>query len=269
MSGSSPIGKRGSGVRSLCAFALMAGVAVFVACSSSEDGGDGSCKPGAILLCHCENGEGGSKSCKDDGSGFGACEPCNGAGGSDGGKSDSGGTDSGSGEGGPSQCGNGRIDQGEACDDRNTVDGDGCSAQCQPDGNPLTAGECPGQAIHIWSQPVVYAFTTQAYTAAHKSKASCGGTQGNLSADRVFAVSPHGGATLVVSVTSAAFDHMLYARTACADEMAELDCVNASSSAAGETLRVPIGGAQTIWVFVDGTGPVPTAGDITVSFSTE
>src|SRR5688572_4707491 len=31
----------------------------------------------------------------------------------------------------PENCGNGTVDSGETCDDRNTASGDGCSATCQ------------------------------------------------------------------------------------------------------------------------------------------
>src|SRR5262245_8653582 len=33
-------------------------------------------------------------------------------------------------------CGNGTIDPNETCDDRNTVDGDGCSSTCQTEATP-------------------------------------------------------------------------------------------------------------------------------------
>jgi len=39
---------------------------------------------------------------------------------------------------GPSGCGNGNVDAGEACDDGNTADGDGCSAMCQVESLPGT-----------------------------------------------------------------------------------------------------------------------------------
>lgn len=38
-----------------------------------------------------------------------------------------------------SECGNGTVEPGEQCDDGNTVDGDGCSAQCQ---HETTAEQC-------------------------------------------------------------------------------------------------------------------------------
>jgi len=44
----------------------------------------------------------------------------------------------------PSPCGNGRLDAGEACDDGNLVDGDGCDSNCTPTGcgnGIVTAGE--------------------------------------------------------------------------------------------------------------------------------
>jgi cysteine-rich repeat protein len=37
----------------------------------------------------------------------------------------------------PSPCGNGRLEDGEICDDGNTADGDGCNADCQPGGQEM------------------------------------------------------------------------------------------------------------------------------------
>ena len=39
------------------------------------------------------------------------------------------------------RCGNGIIEAGESCDDGNVVDGDGCSATCQPDDDTATPGD--------------------------------------------------------------------------------------------------------------------------------
>lgn len=38
-------------------------------------------------------------------------------------------------------CGNGIVEDGETCDDGNTVDGDGCSSTCIPDDNLATPGD--------------------------------------------------------------------------------------------------------------------------------
>jgi cysteine-rich repeat protein len=38
-------------------------------------------------------------------------------------------------------CGDGTVDSGEACDDGNTANGDGCSASCAPDDNLSTPGD--------------------------------------------------------------------------------------------------------------------------------
>ncbi len=40
-------------------------------------------------------------------------------------------------EGPPSPCGNGRLEDGEVCDDGNTESGDGCNADCQPGGQEM------------------------------------------------------------------------------------------------------------------------------------
>lgn len=41
----------------------------------------------------------------------------------------------------PGACGDGALDEGEACDDGDAVDGDGCSAACEPEARYACAGE--------------------------------------------------------------------------------------------------------------------------------
>lgn len=47
-------------------------------------------------------------------------------------------------ESGP-RCGNGFVDEGEECDDGNTINGDGCSSECKPEG-----GQCDAKSIGYW-----------------------------------------------------------------------------------------------------------------------
>jgi hypothetical protein len=47
----------------------------FAACSEDE-AGDGLCEAGEEIFCRCPGGDAGTKPCKDDGSGFGECAPC-------------------------------------------------------------------------------------------------------------------------------------------------------------------------------------------------
>jgi len=55
----------------------------------------------------------------------------------------------------PVGCGNGVLEAGEACDDGNNVNGDGCTAACQiEDGNPCTANaECSSDVCDMTEAP--------------------------------------------------------------------------------------------------------------------
>jgi len=100
------------------------------------------------------------------------------------------GPDAPTGEAGPMpRCGDGRIDVGEACDDGNNQDDDGCSARCIPDGRPTQAATCPGQAVTLWPiryTPVLHIVgSTDGFT--NTMKASCFDSKGP---DRVYAITP-------------------------------------------------------------------------------
>lgn len=58
--------------------------------------------------------------------------------GSGGGPGGGGPGDGGPGDGGPGECGDRTVDEGEACDDGNLVDGDGCSATCTEESQART-----------------------------------------------------------------------------------------------------------------------------------
>ena len=75
---------------------------------------------------------------------------------SDGGSQDSSGAVESSSEGPVSPCGNGRLEDGETCDDGNTVTGDGCNADCLPGGQEIwTASVDGGLQLEDWGHRVV------------------------------------------------------------------------------------------------------------------
>lgn len=90
------------------ALSLTAG---FVACAGDEEtsgSNNTGCTPGQQTSCACPGGIEGVQVCSSDGASFGACE-CNAA----------------------ALCGNGTVDDGEECDDGNTVNDDACSNICR------------------------------------------------------------------------------------------------------------------------------------------
>lgn len=147
-----------------------------------------------------------------------------------------------------SWCGDATIDPEEACDDGNSVNGDGCSAFCQPDGAPAEAASCPGQTIHVWTLPVEVSATTVKF--ANTYKASCGGGSGR---DATYAVMAHRTGKLVATIGQAEFDTVLFARAAQCTTGVEVGCSNdAKGVQGGDTMSVPVIAGATVFVFVDG-----------------
>ncbi len=144
-------------------------------------------------------------------------------------------------------CGDGLIDSEEACDDGNSTADDGCSAKCQPDGFPVEAATCPGQAVHVWSLPVDVSATTTKF--ANTYKGLCGGGGGR---DSVYAVTVHRTGKLIATVGKADFDTVLYARSTSCTVGKELGCSNNVKGLGGDLLSVPVTMGQTVYLFVDG-----------------
>jgi cysteine-rich repeat protein len=145
-------------------------------------------------------------------------------------------------------CGNGRLDSGEACDDGNTVDGDGCSARCTPDGAPPAGGKCPGQPVTVWpSTPVNLAGATSSY--AHRLSAGCYPAK---APERIYAVTPAESGTLSIDASFASeFYPVLSVRADdCAFTSSEVMC----EATGGEPLRrvLPVEKGHTYYLVIDG-----------------
>ena len=119
-------------------------------------------------------------------------------------------------------CGNGVIDPGEACDDANRIDGDGCSATCQPDGAPKSADACPGQAVSLGKgAKVTLAGTTVGY--ADDLRATCFDSSGP---DRVYAIQPRQNGFMTVDAAFGSGFHAVVEvrRGTCALSTAQVLC---------------------------------------------
>lgn len=230
------------------------------------------CKASQASYCRCQDFGEGEKLCADDGQSYGPCLPCPGVdmGADSGGPgaTDAGTADARANADAGSLCGNKKVDPGEACDDGNPINDDGCNTACMPAGGyPAQAGICPGMSIDLWTGPVTFAATTKLFPLSYRAKAACNGgsATGSLGADRVFLVTPHATGTLTVKTSGATFDVMLYARSDCATEVSELTCQNATSGPGDETLTVAVLSGTPIYVFVDGATNTP--GDLSLTLS--
>lgn len=170
-------------------------------------------------------------------------------------------------------CGNGKIDPGEACDDKNKVAGDGCGPNCQPDGNPNGADVCPGMPITVWGTEAngvsARSQTTTGYgTAMARLAGACtsgGSTSTGANApNRVYAITTKKAGTLVVTTSNSNFDHQLYARSTCADQNSEIICASNVSGTGGETLQFTVSADTTYYVIVDGL--VTGSGNYDINF---
>lgn len=248
--------------------------AALAACSASQASSEGRlCTPGAYVYCRCQDRQEGTKLCREDGASFEACLPCE--------------TETNPVDptvppdpvvdgGALAKCGNGIPDPGEACDDGNTDDADGCDAKCALSGaDPVATRSCPGLDVHVWgTTAVTYTGSTSA-SPNTGSTPTCPSSEGNYPTtgaaanDRVFRVTTHATGMLVVTTTDTNYDNYVYASDTCKappEDTPYLACSNKTSGAGGETLEVPVASGKSYTVFVDGAGLSDNSGSFRVAF---
>jgi hypothetical protein len=158
------------------------------------------------------------------------------------------------------------VQNGEDCDDKNTVETDGCDTNCKLAGtNPAATNNCPGLEVHVWGgahKPTLTGSTTGAPkrgvtpTCTNQPANSTSGAAGG---DRVFRVVAHKTGTLTVKVTDNNYDAFLFvvADGKCLSANSNFEylaCRNGANGAAAETLSVPVNAGSQYHVFVDGAG---------------
>jgi|GEM_PF-1306385 len=232
------------------------------------------CTPGNYVFCRCQNREEGTKLCNDDGDTFGKCEPC---------ESDTnpelppdedpyprpeldGGID---GSPGGARCGDKIVQDGEACDDGNTNNDDGCDTSCKLSGsNPQTSRACPGLDVHVWSAPVTWTGTTVGAPFNFQADPTCGSATGDVPTsgangpDRVLQVTAHKTGTMTVTASDVDYNAFLYVSdvgcTMPKDNRPAsnkwLTCANKTDGVGNETMSFPVTAGKVYAVFVDGAG---------------
>lgn len=254
------------------------GAALIVACSSTPAvTAKTDCKPGDAYYCRCPDRQEGTRVCNDDGTTYGACEPCFPA---DPPAPEEDGSfptedvfvppsDAGeAGDGGP--CPNGTVDPGEQCDDGNRTPNDGCSTTCTLEGGPTVGDKCPGMAVHVWDKPVTFTGTTISAIDDYSAAPDCTGpANGFGSPDRVFAITAHRAGTLRVTTTATNFAHMIYRADSCAPagrSFAQIGCSNATGNG-NEILTFPATVGTTYYVVIDGGATGQQQGNFTLTFA--
>ncbi len=265
------------------AFASIGIVTLLLACATTPKAKvDKECSPGSYVFCRCRDRQEGTKLCKDDGMSFGPCEPCEsydnpegpldpGDPGPDDPLPDAGRDDGTS----NASCGNGIVEKGEDCDDRNTNETDGCDSNCKLAGlTPFASNACPGLEVHVWGgahKPTLASTTVGSGNRSVKPNCttSANATSGANSPDRVFKVTAHKTGTLNVVTSDVDYNVFLWASETCQpSENAYFACVNQSGGVGPESMTFPVDSGKSYYVFVDGSGIDSTRqGNFRVTFS--
>lgn len=168
-------------------------------------------------------------------------------------------------------CGNGEIDPGEACDDGNLEENDGCSAECRVEAENCNDGiDNNGDGLADCEDPVCAnnVFCSQAGDCTSPQIVN---QNSNTSANNSLGEDLHrgscdtgsGGKELVFQVTSTVtgrmtltmlsdVDLILYARTSCESAASELDCADSQAGGSPETFAIDVFAGEDIFIFVDG-----------------
>ena len=211
-----------------CASVVGLDVEAYSEARSTVDGGQAAqCVPRSTVRCLCELSEG-FQTCSEGGR-LSACECRDGSAPPDG-----------------SLCGNGLVEQGEACDDRNTISGDGCSSVCVPDGRPASVESCPGQPVIVSRGHTVRMELATFARGAEDTSGTCGFL---AQPDRIYAVTPIMPGELTIMVSS---DTPLNfsIRSTCANAAAPTSC---DAVPAGTTIsrKIPIQLGKTYFLVIE------------------
>ncbi len=148
-------------------------------------------------------------------------------------------------------CGNSVLEGDEACDDGNVASGDGCSATCTMEVAPNL---CPGTVLPLSGSGASKRTASVSGDTSERplgfDSPSCGGGNGK---DVVYAITSdvQGQARIRLD---AAWDALVYVRTACADPKTELTCKNVPVGGGRTDIRLPVAKNETLYVVVDGVG---------------
>ncbi len=170
-------------------------------------------------------------------------------------------------------CGDGKIDPGEACDDINKTDGDGCSPSCLGiSGDPTNADCALPHPVHMWKGATVTGTgsTTSYGNTFTRTGTACeiSGNNINTAPDHVYEVTAHAAGNLKVTLTptESTFNMELVARRTCADPTSQGAgmCANNGSAGAAETMTFAVANGDKVYVAAEGA--LTAKGTYTIKF---
>ena len=164
-------------------------------------------------------------------------------------------------------CGDEIVQGNEECDDGNRLPGDGCDETCHAE-PPPPYDTCTGERITLMdpgdgSRHATISGSTSLLSAEYN--ATCGGT----GKDAVYNVTPDVTGRLTLKATSATFNEILYARSACTSTAAtnSMGCAATSAIPGTELLEFGVTAGVTYYLFVDSTSPENGAFALDLSIS--
>jgi cysteine-rich repeat protein len=153
----------------------------------------------------------------------------------------------------PPGCGDGLISGGEACDDGNTLNGDGCSSTCTVE-SLAGIDTCPGYTLPLTgagADPRTGVLTIDTSTLTANYAGDCGGT----SKEGVVVVTPPINGKLTAKLTGITYQTVLYARTACNDPLTQKACDDDApvpSTASRDITITGVTAGTPYYLFIDG-----------------
>ena len=150
------------------------------------------------------------------------------------------------------KCGNHELEPGEACDDGNTIDGDGCGATCNLE-SAFVGDTCPGKTISLQNNGglLTASITGSTGTAYDHYGSTCGGASAK---DVVYTFTPTSSGKATIKVT-AEYRAIVSARSKCDVSTSESTCAELTAASGGTTtLEVPVFQNTPVFLFVDGYG---------------
>lgn len=158
-------------------------------------------------------------------------------------------------------CGNGQAEYPETCDDGNTTDGDGCSAQCALE-DAATTSLCPGMGYRV-TTTASFAGDTSTLSHGAGNATACGpsGTTTNSGAgpNALYAITPTVTGALKLDLLANYPNALLHVRRECVNSASspaapsdsQVDCAAAVEPLTPLSRTIPVFAEQTIYAFVD------------------
>ncbi len=171
----------------------------------------------------------------------------------------------------PGTCGDGVLDEGEACDDANTLDGDCCAsncaaeagAPCTDDADPCTTDACneagvcahepPGTCLPC-DVPTLVPPAGGTFMGSTSGTSTVTGACGGSGAERAYTWTPAVAGVAQIATCGSGFDTVLHVHTGTCASGPAVACNDDGSCGVASELSFAVSAGTTYYLFVDGFG---------------